>query len=84
MKNFIIFSASFLALFFLLQILFGMLLTFLYTPDIEGAWESSATLSSETTLYGIGPLLLSILSASLAAMIAYGLMRKIRKKHLSR
>jgi quinol-cytochrome oxidoreductase complex cytochrome b subunit len=84
LKNFIIFSGSFLVLFFLLQIVSGMLLTFLYTPDVEGAWKSSALLSGETTLYGVGPFLLSLLSALLAALMAYGVMRKIRKNDQSR
>lgn len=72
MKKYMIFAISFILLFSLCQILSGMILTFAYTPDIEEAWNSSASLSQETVIKGsVSPFWPMLLLAFLSASIAY-------------
>lgn len=50
MKKFVLFIVSFASLFLLLQIGSGMIVTSLYTPNLEGAWNTSAMLPQETAV----------------------------------
>lgn len=81
MKRFILFLGSFLLLFVVFQQLSGVVLTSLYLPDIEEAWEMSAGLPSEVTMVGSSSVP-TIIGAVLAATIAYFVPEVIRKlKH---
>jgi len=70
MKRFILFLSSFIFLFVVFQMLSGLILTSLYLPNIEEAWEMSAGLSSEVTMVGTSSIP-TIIGAVLAATIAY-------------
>ncbi|MBU5465692.1 hypothetical protein KQI49_02475 [Virgibacillus sp. MSJ-26] len=70
MKRFILFLSSFIFLFVVFQMLSGLILTSLYLPNIEEAWEMSAELSSEVTMVGTSSIP-TIIGAVLAATIAY-------------
>jgi ABC-type Fe3+ transport system permease subunit len=77
-KKYIIFIVSFLVAFLMLQVLIGMFLTFVYTPDIKEAWSLSANLPQETVIVGgKSQFLLSILYAFIASSIAYIISNKI-------
>lgn len=47
-----IFSVSFIALFFLLQVLSGIVLTATFTPNIEEAWKIAGSSSSQEIIKG--------------------------------
>ena len=84
MKKYIIFAISFILLFslfqFLFQVLSGTLLTFMYTPDIEGAWNSSANQSQEAVIKSNhSPFSLTLYFAFLSATIAYFIPKKFMK-----
>ncbi|WP_087973479.1 hypothetical protein [Oceanobacillus rekensis] len=81
MKKYIIFAISFLLLFSLLQVISGLLLTFMYTPDITEAWNTSANLSQEVVIKsGNNHYLLTLVFAFISATIAYFIPNKIVKK----
>ena len=71
MKKFLVLTVSFVVAFTLLQILTGMFLTWIYTPDVREAWSMSAELSQKTVLTGSDSFLLTLLTAVLAVSIAY-------------
>ncbi|MFD2043078.1 hypothetical protein ACFSTA_02010 [Ornithinibacillus salinisoli] len=78
MKKYIIFAISFILLFSLFEILSGMLLTTMYTPDITEAWNTSANLSQEVVIKGgTSNFLLTLFFAFLSATIAYFIPKKI-------
>jgi quinol-cytochrome oxidoreductase complex cytochrome b subunit len=78
-KRFIIFSISFILLFSLFQILSGMLLTLMYTPDMEEAWNFSGNLSQEVVIQSShSPFSLTLFIAFLAASIAYFIPKKFK------
>jgi len=80
-KRFILFLGSFLLLFVVFQQISGLILTFLYQPNIEEAWGMSAGLSSEVTMVGTSSIP-TIIGAVLAATIAYFVPKGIKKlKH---
>jgi len=84
MKKYIVFAISFILLFSLFQLLFqvlsGTLLTFMYTPDMEEAWNSSANLSQEVVFKSNHhPFLLTLFFAFLSATIAYFIPKKFMK-----
>ncbi|MBP2076338.1 hypothetical protein [Oceanobacillus polygoni] len=80
MKKYIAFAISFLFAYPLLQISSGMLLTFTYTPDIEEAWNQSATMAQEAIISSSpSSFSISLLIAFLAASIAYFIANKFRK-----
>ncbi|MGM8211281.1 hypothetical protein ACLIBH_00660 [Virgibacillus sp. W0430] len=70
MKNFIVFSISFLALFAAFQVISGYLMTLFFTPDMTTVWRQSGSLSSSDVIKG-NPSLSPFLSAFFAATIAY-------------
>ncbi|WP_010531420.1 hypothetical protein [Lentibacillus jeotgali] len=77
MKKFIIFALSFIVLFVLFQILSGLILTYVYTPDIEEAWNLSAALSRETEINSSSSsFLITFFIALLSATIAYFIPKK--------
>lgn len=81
MKKYIIFAISFLVLFSLLQVLFGMLLTFIYTPNLEEAGNMSGGLPQSVVISsGSGSFLPPFIIAFLSASIAYFIPNKIIKK----
>lgn len=81
MKKYVIFAVSFVLLFSLLQMLSGMVLTYTYTPEIEKAWELSATLPQETVIKGSQhSFLLTFVIAFLSATIAYVIPKKVSNK----
>lgn len=72
MKSYMIFAIGFIVLFSLFEGLSGVLLTFLYTPNVEAAWDMSAHLPQEVALNASGsPFLLTLLIALMSATIAY-------------
>ncbi|MCM3741618.1 hypothetical protein M3210_15300 [Oceanobacillus luteolus] len=82
MKNYLLFSASFIVLFGLFQILWGMALTFFYTPDVTNAWLTTAgQAQEETTIFSYDSAILpTFIIAFLSASIAYIISRKFAKK----
>lgn len=81
MKKYLIFAVSFLLLFFIFQVLSGMLLTYMYTPNVEEAWKASANLSQEVIIKSShSPFLLTIVIGLLSASVAYFLSGKIIKQ----
>jgi len=70
MKEYIIFSLSFIVLFVIFQTLSGYFSTAFYTPDITSAWNQSDGLSSNVVIKG-GSSFISLLFAFIAATIAY-------------
>lgn len=79
MKKYIIFAISFILLFSLFQVLSGMILTFMYTPDITEAWNTSANLPQEVDIGSNSNFLLTLFIAFLSATIAYFIPKKITK-----
>ncbi|SFD68083.1 hypothetical protein SAMN05216238_103127 [Lentibacillus persicus] len=77
MKKYIIFATAFILLFVLFQVLSGLVLTYVYTPDIEAAWVKSAGAPQETVIRSSGgPYLLTFLMAFAAATVAYFIVPK--------
>jgi len=56
----------------------GLILTFIYQPDVEEAWNMSVGLSSEVTMYE-NTAIPTIIFAVLAAAIAYFVPKALRK-----
>lgn len=82
MKRYFIFAISFILLFTLFQVLSGVLLTFAYTPDIEGAWNMSANLPQETVIKSShSSFLVTLLVAFISATIAYYIPKKVTNKN---
>lgn len=71
-KKYIIFAISFILLFLIFQIVFGVIITYMYTPDIQETWYTSGGLSQTnvhiSSHYSFLP---TFLIAFLAATIAY-------------
>ena len=85
MKKYIVFAVSFILLFSvffgLSQVLAGMLLTSMYTPDVGEAWSMSANLPQEIVIQSSqSPFILTIIVAFLFATIAYFIPRKFFNK----
>ncbi|WP_421383810.1 hypothetical protein ACOJQI_04290 [Bacillus salacetis] len=70
MKKLIVFLFSFIVLLFALQWATGLLLTLLYNPDIEKAWETSTILSNEAA-FGGGMGFSTIIIILLAVLLSY-------------
>ncbi len=73
MKRYIIFTISFIALFFACQILSGYVATLLYTPDVTSAWNQAGNLSSHVIMKGssfIIPLSIVFIAATMAYIIS--------------
>jgi len=78
LKKYLIFVISFLLLFSIFQVLFGVFLTSMYTPDIEDAWNMSGSLSQEVVIKNShSPFLLTLFIAFLSATIAYFIPKKL-------
>jgi hypothetical protein len=81
MKKLLIFLASFIVIYFALQIGSGLVLTALYTPDIRGAWETSVPLSNEVAFGGGGGFTyLGIIIVLVAGIAAYLISRAVKKR----
>ncbi|MEC5425756.1 hypothetical protein QGM71_20005 [Virgibacillus sp. C22-A2] len=83
MKKYSIFAISFILLFSIFQVLSGMLLTFMYTPDITEAWNANGNLSQEVVIKSSNShFLITLFFAFLSATIAYFIPKKfIRNKN---
>ncbi|SES64596.1 hypothetical protein SAMN05216389_101230 [Oceanobacillus limi] len=80
MKKYIIFAVSFVVLYALFQVLSGMVLTYIYTPDLEEAWTKSGNLSQEAVLLSDRQsLLLPFIFAFVSASLAYFIPQKTSK-----
>ncbi|KMY31849.1 hypothetical protein ACZ11_06575 [Lysinibacillus xylanilyticus] len=78
MKKYIIFAISFILLFSIFQVLSGMFLTLMYTPNVEEAWNMSGSLSKEVVITSsYSSFLPTLLIAFLSATIAYFIPKKI-------
>lgn len=72
MKRYLIFAGRFLFLYSILQVLVGLFLTYMYTPDVEEAWKASANLSQEVIIKSSqSPFIITVCIAFLSASIAY-------------
>lgn len=71
MKKYLVFIVSSIAMFTVFQVLSGMFLTWIYTPNISSAWSMSTGLSQETVITGSNSFGLPLLTAALAASVAY-------------
>lgn len=85
MKKYVIFAVSFILLFTLFfglsQIIAGMLLTTVYTPDVEEVWSMSASLPQEIAIQSSqSPFILTLIVAFISATIAYFIPRKFFNK----
>ncbi|WP_156856151.1 hypothetical protein [Oceanobacillus sp. AG] len=76
MKKYLVFIVSFIVMFIVFQVLSGMFLTWIYTPDISSAWSMSAGLSQKTVITGSNSFGLPLLTAALAASVAYVILVK--------
>lgn len=79
MKNYFIFLTAFLFIFIAVEILTGMILTAMYSPDpamIEAGYASSEVNFGERRDY---PVLAAIISASIAFFISQGFSKRKRK-----
>ena len=82
MKKYMIFALSLIILFIIFQVLSGLLLTLVYRPDIEEAWNMSANLPQEAMITGTyTPFFLSLLITLIAASIAYFIPNKVIKNN---
>jgi quinol-cytochrome oxidoreductase complex cytochrome b subunit len=82
LKKFFIFAISFALLFIIFQVISGMLLTMLYTPNIEEAWSMSGSLSQETVITGnSNSFLITLFTTLLSAAIAYLIPKKLIKNN---
>jgi len=84
MKKFIIFVSSFILLFSLLifsaNLLSGIFLTSDYVPNVNEAWNSSATLPQKIEMFSVNiPFSLHLLIALLSATAAYFISQKFAK-----
>ena len=70
MKKLIIYLLTFAVAFVVLQVLCGLFLTLVYTPDISSAWYMQATAPS-TTIFGISVSISSFIIAMISAAIAF-------------
>lgn len=73
MKRYIVFTISFIALFFAFQILLGYVATLLYIPDITSAWNQAGNLSSHVVMKGFSfiiPLSIAFIAATMAYIIS--------------
>ena len=78
LKKYIIFAISFILLFSIFQVLSGMFLTLMYTPNVEEAWNMSGSLSKEVVITSsYSSFLPTLLIAFLSATIAYFIPKKI-------
>lgn len=78
MKKYIVFAISFILLFSLFQVISGIILTSIYTPDVTEAWNLTANLSQEVVIKGNHSFFgLIFLVAFLTASIAYFISNKI-------
>ncbi|MEN1968366.1 hypothetical protein WMZ97_09865 [Lentibacillus sp. N15] len=78
MKKYMIFAISFIVLFSVFQVLSGMFLTSLYTPDIEDAWNMSDNLSQVVVMKG-SSFFPALLVPFLSATIAYFITERLAK-----
>lgn len=80
MKKSIIFAISFILLFSLFQVLYGMFLTFKYTPDTAEAWNLSANLPQEIIIKSShSTSFLTLFFVFISAAIAYFIQKRITK-----
>lgn len=77
MKKYLVFIVSVIAMLTVFQVLSGMFLTWVYTPDISSAWSMSTGLSQETVITGSNSFGLPLLTAVLAASVAYFILMKL-------
>ncbi|WP_017185770.1 hypothetical protein [Alkalibacillus haloalkaliphilus] len=76
MKKFFLFGVSFVVIFAVFQMLSGMILTWMYTPNVSEAWSMSGSFPQETVIVGNFSLVsLGIILAS--TVIAYIISSKI-------
>jgi len=85
MKKYIVFTISFMLLFSLLvvsaEILSGVFLTSMHTPDVIEAWNESATLHQQTKIISSSsPFPLILLFALLSVTIAYFISKRYAKR----
>lgn len=85
MKKYAIFAISFILLFTLFfgafEVLSGMILTSMYTPNVGGAWSSVANLPQEIIVQSSqNPFILTSIIAFFAATIAYFVPTKVLNK----
>ena len=80
MKKYLVFIVSFIVMYTVFQILSGMFLTWIYTPDMSSAWFMSADLSQGTLITGSNSLGLPLLTAVLAASGAYFILLKFAER----
>lgn len=71
MKKYLVFIISFIVMFTVFQVLSGMFLTWIYTPNISSAWSMRTGLSQETVITGSNSFGLPLFTAALAASVAY-------------
>jgi hypothetical protein len=71
MRKFILFIVSFIVLFGAFQILSGLFLTAVYTPDVSGAWKQSTDLPQTIVFGDTGNFIPTWLLAAAAASIAF-------------
>jgi fructose-specific phosphotransferase system IIC component len=82
LKKYLIFGISFVLLFLIFQVLSGMLLTLMYTPHIEEAWNRSESLSNEVVITGNdSSFLFTLFMALISATIAYFITKKFIKSN---
>lgn len=77
MKNFIIVILSFAVVFTALQVLSGMFLTWIYTPDLSSAWQNAE--ASHQIGFGNSSIIPTLISGILAVSIAYFMPSLFRK-----
>ncbi|MFJ8261172.1 hypothetical protein ACIQ4I_04305 [Rummeliibacillus sp. NPDC094406] len=78
MKNFIVFIISFVVLFTVTQILSGMLLTTLYTPDLSESWMISEHLPKSIS-FGNSTFMPSLILAMFSVIVAYFMPRLFKR-----
>ncbi|PKR78748.1 hypothetical protein CEY16_03045 [Halalkalibacillus sediminis] len=78
MKKYILFAIIFILLFSITQVLSGVLLTFLYTPDLKEVWNMSDNSPRETVITSSSTsFMLTLFIAFLSATISYFITNKI-------
>lgn len=81
LKKYIVFSISFVLLFSFIYVLSGMVLTYLFVPSIEEAWNSVANSSQEVVRNRYdSSFLFTLFIAFLSASIAYFIQMKTSGK----
>ncbi|HEY4600685.1 MAG TPA: hypothetical protein VIG73_05335 [Cerasibacillus sp.] len=82
MKKYLTFAIGFVVLFLLFEFTLGFFITFMFAPDVTGAWDQSILLPPEVWMTGIpgSSFSYSLLFGLFSATIAYFIANKVESR----